>query len=127
MQEEILETEVVPRIQQLVFMRKVDRAVARGFICSPPFQQGFNVGTDESFIIVDIDLTGFDQSSIEDVKTIQLILEPLQALYPNTTEVVADEEGNESNRVVYGYFEELGNNSADTPMITIADLKWVGK
>lgn len=113
-------------IKQLVFMR-VDRNRKRGQICTTPFPQGYNIGTDDSFIVVDIDLTGFDEKSIADPSTVELAFPPLLARYPDTEEQYTDEDGNEHTRTVYGYFSERGNNSGDTPMVTLDDLTWEGK
>jgi len=113
-------------IKQLVFMR-VNRLRERGQICTTPFPQGYDIGTDNSFIRVNIDLTMFDESTIADPSTITLILPPLIKKYPNTTESYQDEDGNSQERTIFGYFDELGSNSGETPMITLNDLNWGGK
>ncbi len=113
-------------INQLVFMR-TDRNRKRGQIAGHPFAQNQNIGSDKYFITVDIDLTDVDISVIEDVTSIELILPPLLAKYKDVEEQYEDENGDMQSRTIYGYFSELGNNSGETPMITLNDLTWEGK
>ncbi len=115
------------RLKQLAFMR-VDRFRKRGQISAPnTFSVGQNIGTDDCFILVNIDLEGYDENSIENIDSVELILPPLMKKYQDKNIPYTDEEGNEQVRTEYGYFDVLGNNSGETPLITVDDLTWAGK
>lgn len=61
-------------------------------------------------------------------ENVRLNLDSLMARYPNNTESYTDEDGNEKERIIYGYFHELGNSSRfidEQPQITIDDVEVV--
>ena len=103
----------------------------RGQIADYPFREDHPVGTLKYHIVVTIDLSNFDQSVIADPTTITLKLDQLMARYPDSTEqyTVTDDDGNEEikTRIVYGYFDKLGNSTVEGERITLDDLNWDGK
>ncbi len=111
---------------KMMFMRD-DYARKRGQVVTTPFPVDTNMGTLKYFIIVQVDVTGFDQSSITDPRTIRLKLDQLMKRFPDTEETYIDEDGNEKTRTVYGYFDKRGASTNDGVLITLDDLSWEGK
>ncbi len=111
---------------KMMFMRD-DYARKRGQVVTTPFPLNANLGTLKYFIVVQVDLNGFDKSSIKNQGSIELKLPQLMKRFPDTEETYIDEDGNEQKRTIYGYFDKLGVSTNEGVLITLDDLSWEGK
>lgn len=107
---------------KLCFMRWRDRNQPFGYIADKPMLLGTKNPFLEPFIIVQADEKEIPKSLLTN-DTVRLKIDKLQKLYPDSTEKYTDEEGKEQERVVYGYFSELGQSVDDNPpVITMEDV-----
>ena len=110
------------------FIRQEGRRLPRGYVADIP--NNFECSYIKPFIIVSIDEETIPSGLLIN-NSIQLKLDQLMARYPDSTEqyTVIDEDGNEEikTRIVYGYFDKLGNSTVEGERITLDDLDWVGK
>ena len=107
---------------KLCFMRWIGRHRPYGYIADMPLDMHQKNAFVDPFFIVQIDEKEVPKGLIGD-KSVRLNLEVLQAKYPDTTEKYIDENEDEQERIVYGYFSEHGRSNDDNPpVITMEDV-----
>lgn len=105
----------------VAFIRKHGCRVKRGFVADLPF--GEPLSYVDPFIVVQIDEDTVPDGLIGN-NTVKLKLDELMEKHPSTTEKYTDENGEEKERTVHGYFHEDGVSSLPYKVIEIGEVTW---
>ncbi len=105
-------------------MRVAGRFVPQYQIAQPLLFDTSNWSDTTNFILCKIEEDDLP-SEMAYNPNIVLKIKELQARYPDTIEKYIDEDGQEQERVIYGYFSTLGNSSISIesqPQLTVNDV-----